>query len=83
MNVMTYSTFRAELASALDQVVANHNPIMITRQNGQHAVVMSLEDFSAYEETAYLLRSPKNRERLLESIEQLNEGKIIERAIEE
>ena len=80
---MTYSTFRAELASALDQVVANHNPIMITRQNGQHAVVMSLEDFSAYEETAYLLRSPKNRERLLESIEQLNEGKIIERAIEE
>lgn len=83
MNVMTYSTFRAELASALDQVVANHSPIMITRQNGQHAVVMSLEDFSAYEETAYLLRSPKNRERLLESIEQLNEGKIISRDIEE
>ncbi|OOF59031.1 type II toxin-antitoxin system Phd/YefM family antitoxin [Rodentibacter myodis] len=83
MNVMSYSAFRAELASTLDQVVADHSPVMITRQNGKHAVVMSLEDFSSYEETAYLLRNPKNRERLLESIEQLNQGKIVEKALKE
>lgn len=81
MNVMSYSAFRADLASTLDQVVADHSPVMITRQNGKHAVVMSLEDFSSYEETAYLLRSPKNRERLMASISQLNSGKTLEREL--
>ena len=83
MNVISYSAFRAELATTLDQVVANHSPVMITRQNGKHAVVMSLEDFAAYEETAYLLRSPKNRNRLLESLRQLNSGNVIERELQE
>ena len=83
MNVISYSAFRAELATTFDQVVANHSPVMITRQNGKHAVVMSLEDFAAYEETAYLLRSPKNRSRLLESLQQLNSGNVIERELQE
>ena len=83
MNVISYSAFRAELATTLDQVVAKHSPVMITRQNGKHAVVMSLEDFAAYEETAYLLRSPKNRNRLLESLQQLNSGNVIERELQE
>lgn len=83
MNVISYSAFRAELATTLDQVVANHSPVMITRQNGKHAVVMSLEDFAAYEETAYLLRSPKNRNRLLKSLQQLNSGNVIERELQE
>ena len=83
MNVISYSAFREELATTLDQVVANHSPVMITRQNGKHAVVMSLEDFAAYEETAYLLRSPKNRSRLLESLQQLNSGNVIERELQE
>ena len=83
MNVIRYSAFRAELATTLDQVVANHSPVMITRQNGKHAVVMSLEDFAAYEETTYLLRSPKNRSRLLESLQQLNSGNVIERELQE
>ena len=83
MNVISYSAFRAKLATTLDQVVANHSPVMITRQNGKHAVVMSLEDFAAYEETAYLLRSPKNRSRLLESLQQLNSGNVIERELQE
>ena len=83
MNVISYSAFRAELATTLYQGVANQRPVMITRQNGKHAVVMSLEDFAAYEETAYLLRSPKNRNRLLESLQQLNSGNVIERELQE
>lgn len=74
MEVMSYTAFRAELAKTLDFVADNHKPVMITRQNGQHAVVMSLEDFSAYEETAYLMKSPKNRTRLQESLTQLEKG---------
>ena len=45
--------------------------MLITRQNGNPVVMMSLQDFNALEETAYLMRSPKNAKRLMESIEQL------------
>lgn len=71
MENMTYSDFRSHLASALDKVNDNHVPILVTRQSGKIAVVMSLEDFKSYEETAYLMSSIKNAQRLTKSIEQL------------
>jgi len=44
-------------------------------------VVISLEDYQALEETAYLLRSPKNARRLLESIAELEAGEGMEREL--
>jgi len=75
MNTMSYSSFRANLASALDAVNENHKPIIITRQQGKPAVVISLEDFQSYEETAYLMSSPKNAQRLNQAITQIESGK--------
>ena len=75
MNTMNYSEFRGNLAHVLDEVNENHTPVIITRQTGKSAVVMSLEDFNSYEETAYLMKSPKNAERLNRSILQLESGK--------
>ncbi|WP_232540117.1 type II toxin-antitoxin system Phd/YefM family antitoxin [Azohydromonas aeria] len=46
-------------------------------------VMLSLEDFRALEETAYLLRSPANARRLMKSIGQLNEGQGQERKLAE
>ncbi|OSI10942.1 MULTISPECIES: type II toxin-antitoxin system Phd/YefM family antitoxin [Neisseria] len=77
MDVMSYTAFRAELAGTLDKVVENHKPVLITRQNGKPAVVMSLEDFHAYEETAYLTASPKNAERLNRAVEQIRQNQAI------
>ena len=74
MDSISYSTFRSCLASTLDKVNQDHKPILITRQNGKPAVLMSLEDFKSYEETAYLIASPKNAERLNRAIEQLQSG---------
>ena len=55
----------------LDEVTADHEPVIITRDRGKPAaVLMSLEDFASYEETRYLLRSPANADRLIASIEQ-------------
>lgn len=71
MENITYSDFRSHLASTLDKVNDNHIPILVTRQSGKSAVVMSLEDFRSYEETAYLMSSVKNAKRLNESINQL------------
>ncbi|MBE0504138.1 MAG: type II toxin-antitoxin system prevent-host-death family antitoxin [Desulfuromonadales bacterium] len=75
MDTISYSAFRSNLATTLDRVNDNHKPIMITRQNGKPAVVISLEDFQAYEETAYLMASPKNAERLNQAIAEVEVGK--------
>lgn len=76
MNTINYSTFRGQLAAVLDQVNDDHQPVLITRQTGKPAVVMSLEDFRAYSETAYLMASPKNAARLQKAITEIAEGKV-------
>jgi antitoxin YefM len=65
----------------MDKVNADHAPVLITRQRGKPAVLISLEDFSAWEETAYLLRSPENARRLSSAIDQLNQGHFVARDI--
>ena len=74
MDTMSYSAFRTNLASMLDKVNDDHKPVLITRQKGKPAVLISLEDFQSYEETAYLMASPKNAERLNQAIEQVEAG---------
>ena len=57
---------------------------MVIRDRGKSSVVlMSAEDFASFEETAYLLRSPRNAERLTRAIENLDRGLGTEREISE
>ena len=81
MDAITYSTARAKLADTMDRVCDDHEAIIITRNAQQAVVMMSLADFNAMEETSYLLRSPKNARRLLESIASLEGGKGEERKL--
>lgn len=71
MEALSYSHTRQHLAEIMTKVADDRAPVLITRQNGNPVVMMSLQDFNALEETAYLLRSPKNAKRLIDSIEQL------------
>nr|CAA6816554.1 MAG: YefM protein (antitoxin to YoeB) [uncultured Thiotrichaceae bacterium] len=71
MNAISYTTARANLASTMAGVCNDHSPIIITRKSEAPVVMMSLEDYNAMEETSYLLRSPANARRLLESIAEL------------
>jgi antitoxin YefM len=74
MNAVTYSQARQDLAKTMDKVCDDHSPVIITRKSQRSVVMISLEDYQALEETAYLLRSPKNARRLLESIAELESG---------
>ncbi|MCU7813767.1 MAG: type II toxin-antitoxin system prevent-host-death family antitoxin [Candidatus Thiodiazotropha sp. (ex Rostrolucina anterorostrata)] len=74
MDAIAYSIARAKLASTMDQVCEDHAPVIITRKGAGSVVMISLDDYQALEETAYLLRSPKNARRLLESIAELESG---------
>lgn len=76
MKVVTYSDLRKNLANVLDGVIDDHSPVLVTRQNNQTAVLISLEDFNAYEETSYLMSSPANATHLMKSIAQAKSGKI-------
>ena len=79
MEATTYTTVRQNLAKTMEKVCKDHSPVIVTRQKSDSVVIMSLEDYEALEETAYLLRSSKNTRRLIESIAQLEEGKGIEK----
>jgi antitoxin YefM len=67
----------------MEKVCDNHTPVIITRKNQRSVVMISLEDYQALEETAYLLRSPKNARRLLESVAELEAGGGTERELVE
>ena len=55
--------------------------MIITRNRERSVVMLSLEDFQALEETAYLLRNPANAKRLLAATEQLSAGKGVTRQL--
>ena len=81
MDAVTYTFTRNNLAATMDKVVADHAPVIITRQNGEAVVMMSLEDFQSWEETAYLLSSPANARKLMKSIDEANRGKLLRKAL--
>jgi len=84
MRTTSYSDLRKNLATLLDSVVTDHDPVVITREKGKPAaVLMSLEDFASYEETRYLLRSPSNADRLVTAIAALEAGQGGERQLSE
>jgi len=81
MEAITYTAARQNLAKTMERVCKDHAPVIVTRQTANSVVIMSLEDYEALEETAYLLRSPKNARRLIESVAQLENDKGTEREL--
>lgn len=76
MYTINDTTARAQLAETMDRVNEDCTPLLVTRQKGEPVVMMSLAQYNALEETAYLLRSPANAERLFKSIGNLRARKV-------
>ena len=83
MRTMTYSESRAKYAETLNAVVDDREEVVITRSGHDPVVIVSLEDYESLKETAYLLRSPANARRLLDSINRLEAGEGVERDLAE
>jgi antitoxin YefM len=81
VKAISYTAARQNLAKTMENVCKDHAPVIITRKTTDSVVIMSLEDYEALSETAYLLRSPKNTRRLIESIVQLEDGQGTEREL--
>jgi prevent-host-death family protein len=79
VKTMSYTESRANYAAVLDEVVNNREEIVITRAGHEPVVIVSLEEYQSLRETAYLLRSPVNAQRLASAMEQLDRNDGIPR----
>lgn len=83
MDTITYSNARANLAKTMERVCDDRAPVVITRRNAKPVVMMSLDDYHQFDETAYLLRSPENARRIREAVAELAAGGGTERNLVE
>ena len=83
MDTINYSDARANLAKTMERVCDDRTPVVITRRNAKPVVMMSLDDYHQFDETAYLLRSPENARRIRDAIAELAAGGGTERTLVE
>lgn len=72
---VSYSEARANLASLMDQVTDDCEVVVIKRRGRSSVAMIDADELSSLLETEYLFRSPKNAERLLNAIKQIDEGR--------
>ena len=78
MKAVTYAEAKKNLGALIRQVCSDAEPaVIINSRTKEQAVLISVEDFQALEETAYLLSTPANRAHLERSLKQADEGKLV------
>jgi antitoxin YefM len=83
MDTISYSELRQKLKARMDKVCADQAPLLVTRQNGEPVVMMSLAEYESLEETLHLLSSPANAEHLLRSIAEAEASELMEHDLTE
>lgn len=81
MQAMFYSAARNNLRSMIDSVCNDCEEYIITTKDNQSAVLISYEEYASMKETMYLLSSKTNRDRLLDSIDEIEKGEFTVREI--
>jgi len=76
MDAISYTAVRANLSKTMEKVCNDHAPIIITRKRESPVVMLSLEDYQAMEETAYLLRSLLMQGICLNQLQHLKREKV-------
>jgi antitoxin YefM len=80
METVNYTEFRANLKGWFDKVVNDVSDIIIKRKNGKDLVLITLDEYNSLKETTYLLTG-KNRDVLISSIKELEQGKGIQKEL--
>jgi antitoxin YefM len=83
MTAFSLDDAKHNLDGIVARVLADAEPVVLNTAEGQSVVMMPLDDFSAWQETAYLLRSPANAARLRQSLDEYKRGQFSERQLEE
>ncbi|MBV8706771.1 MAG: type II toxin-antitoxin system Phd/YefM family antitoxin [Acidobacteriaceae bacterium] len=78
----TYTNARAHLASLLDSVAEDHEIVIINRRGVSDVALIAADELSSLMETAHLLKSPKNAERLLSAVKRAKKRTLKPRTVE-
>ena len=81
MDAMTTQQASHDLDGLIDRVIDNVQPTILCNAKGNKAILISLDEFSAWQETLYLLSNPANAKRLLSSIQSAKSGRVTEREL--
>ena len=81
--ITTYTQARAELASLCDEVASTREPVIIRRRHAEDVALVSADELASLLETAHLLRSPKNAQRLLAAINRAQSRELSPSSVEE
>jgi antitoxin YefM len=65
---ITYTAARAKFAALCDEVAESREPVIIHRRGAEDVAIVSAAELRSLTETAHLLRSPRNAERLLKAL---------------
>ena len=79
----TYTHARARLASLIDEVTKNREVVIIQRRGSEDVAMITADELAGILETAHLLRSPKNAERLLTTLDRVRKGSGTPQTIDE
>jgi antitoxin YefM len=79
----TYTQARANLANLLDQVALNQEIVIVNRRGKEDVAMISAAELRSLTETAHLLRSPKNAQRLLAALQRARAGKGARQELEQ
>ncbi len=74
MRSMSVHQFRSQLKEAVDVVLLEHEPLCVTRRNGEDFVVLGAADWAREQETVYVLQNPSLMQQIERSIETHRQG---------
>lgn len=81
MQSVKFEQIKENLDVFCQKTCQDHEPYIINRADNNHVVLLSLEDFNAWQETAYLLSNPANAQHLMRSIASAREGRLSQREL--
>lgn len=68
MDTVSVNKFRDKLKDCVERVISQHNPLKVTRRNGEDFVVVSAEDWEREQETLYVLQSSNLMKQISDSM---------------
>lgn len=79
----TYTSLRENLATFLDRVTDDREVLVVKRRGARDVAIIAADELAGLEETAHLMRSPKNAQRLREALRELDRGRGTKMSVEQ
>lgn len=77
MKTVNFTELRKNLRSYLDGVINDTDTVVISRENGTAAVLISMDEYNAVKETEYIMQSPATMDAIRKAADELDRGESV------